>query len=542
MNEKKYFKLTPFKMQVLQSFPFIDADFDALTNYELLCKVVEYLNLTIDNVNNIEDNVDELNTSFITLKNYVDNYFDNLDIQDEIDNKLDEMALSGELTDIIAQYLGLAGVFGYNTIADMSDAINLADGSICRCLGQNTYNDGKGAFYKVRTITIDDTIDGFNIVALDSGDTLIAERLHDYYINSLNSQVSSINNSLSLLTNKKYLLVGDSYATGYQGSGQPTIEGFYTKVVNDLGLTAQIVASNGYGFMGIDGTHKWITLLQNTTIPNKNTFTDIIILGGMNDRANDNVFETNMNELFTYLNTNFPNATIHVGCVGRYRATATASNITAMHRVSNIYKYYATKKGHKYIDGSELILHNMSWFLDDNIHPNNYGQLQLAYGLEQYLLNGEINTLTSISNLQDFQEDTLTPVDNVTLSGFSAYSYITKDVVNFYLGGNFNFVENITLSNLTDIVVGKLTNSYVCGSSGYQGLDAVITGYVYSTNLVNNSHYVKVTFRLYNDNENNIHLKAFSVMDNGNVNNNLTINQISFPYGMIKMSASTRYC
>ena len=38
-NEKKFIKLTPFKMQVLQTFPFIDADFDAITNYELLCKV-----------------------------------------------------------------------------------------------------------------------------------------------------------------------------------------------------------------------------------------------------------------------------------------------------------------------------------------------------------------------------------------------------------------------------------------------------------------------------------------------------------------------
>ena len=35
--------LTPFKMQVLTNFPYIEADFDALTNYQLLCKIVEYL-------------------------------------------------------------------------------------------------------------------------------------------------------------------------------------------------------------------------------------------------------------------------------------------------------------------------------------------------------------------------------------------------------------------------------------------------------------------------------------------------------------------
>ena len=93
-NEKKFIKLTPFKMQVLQSFPFIDEDFDAINNYELLCKVVEYLNTTVDNVDLLNEKIDEFQT-----------YFDNLDVQEEINNKLDEMAESGELNDIIKNYV-----------------------------------------------------------------------------------------------------------------------------------------------------------------------------------------------------------------------------------------------------------------------------------------------------------------------------------------------------------------------------------------------------------------------------------------------------
>lgn len=93
-NEKKFIKLTPFKMQVLQSFPFIDEDFDAITNYELLCKVVEYLNKTVDNVDLLNEKVEEF-----------ENYFDNLDVQEEINNKLDEMAEDGTLAEIINQEL-----------------------------------------------------------------------------------------------------------------------------------------------------------------------------------------------------------------------------------------------------------------------------------------------------------------------------------------------------------------------------------------------------------------------------------------------------
>ena len=175
MKEKKYIKLTPFKMQVLQSFPFIDADFDALTNYELLCKVVEYLNITIDNVN-------LLNDDFKVLYDYVHDYFKNLDVQEEINNKLDDMAESGELTDIIAQYLGLAGVLAFDTVSDMKNATNLVNGSICKTLGYHTLNDGGMATYKIRTVTNEDTVDEMFIIALND-ETLVAELIIENEIN-----------------------------------------------------------------------------------------------------------------------------------------------------------------------------------------------------------------------------------------------------------------------------------------------------------------------------------------------------------------------
>ena len=182
-EEKKYIKLTPFKMQVLQSFPFIDADFDALTNYELLCKVVDYLNKTINNVDVLNDEVEEYINKFNELKAYVDNYFDNLDVQEEINNKLDEMAESGELTDIIAQYLGLAGVLSFNTVSDMKQATNLVNGSTCKTLGYYELNDGGKATYKIRNITNNDIVDEMFIISLNN-ENLIAELIEDNIINA----------------------------------------------------------------------------------------------------------------------------------------------------------------------------------------------------------------------------------------------------------------------------------------------------------------------------------------------------------------------
>lgn len=48
--------------------------------------------------------VEEYIGKFVELKDFVDNYFDNLDVQEEINNKLDEMAEDGTLAEIINNY------------------------------------------------------------------------------------------------------------------------------------------------------------------------------------------------------------------------------------------------------------------------------------------------------------------------------------------------------------------------------------------------------------------------------------------------------
>ena len=98
-------KIPKFRRCVLQNFPFIEQDFDALTDYELLCKVVEYLNKTIDSQNEVTEQTEQLTSAFNALQTYVDTYFDNLDVQTEVNAKLDEMAEDGTLEEIIGHYI-----------------------------------------------------------------------------------------------------------------------------------------------------------------------------------------------------------------------------------------------------------------------------------------------------------------------------------------------------------------------------------------------------------------------------------------------------
>ena len=110
-----YNKIYPFRFWCQKVLPLVYDD--SLSYYELLCKVVEYLNNVITDVNSVISGVEDLEEQFETLKKYVDTYFDNLDVQEEINNKLDEMAQDGSLSDIInncASYV--SAEIGWNVI------------------------------------------------------------------------------------------------------------------------------------------------------------------------------------------------------------------------------------------------------------------------------------------------------------------------------------------------------------------------------------------------------------------------------------------
>ena len=176
---------------------------DSLSYYECLCALWKWLQTdVIDVINNnatvtqkwreeltefeddMTDKFDNLNDAFDTLKTWVETYFDNLDVQEEINNKLDEMAEDGTLADIISQYLNSTAIFGYDTVADMKAAENLISGSYAHTLGYYAKNDGGAALYKIRDITNDDVIDEASIIEMgDGSDQLVAELINEGDIN-----------------------------------------------------------------------------------------------------------------------------------------------------------------------------------------------------------------------------------------------------------------------------------------------------------------------------------------------------------------------
>lgn len=127
-------------------------------------------------------------------------WFENLDVQEEVNNKIEEMYESGQLQEIITQYLEISGVLGFDTIANLKSSTNLIEGSICKTIGSLTYNDGKGNYFKIRQLTSGDVIDEKTLFALTNFETLVAEILPDFYLNEVKEDVTTLEKSVGTIS------------------------------------------------------------------------------------------------------------------------------------------------------------------------------------------------------------------------------------------------------------------------------------------------------------------------------------------------------
>ena len=130
----------------------------------------------------VNETVDEYIEKFTALKDFVDDYFENLDVQEEINNKLDDMLDAGTLQEIIIQYIQSTALWMFDTVADMKLATNLVNGSYTCTLGFYTKNDKGGATYRIRTKTGADTIDEMTLLSIYDN-TLVAELVTESEMN-----------------------------------------------------------------------------------------------------------------------------------------------------------------------------------------------------------------------------------------------------------------------------------------------------------------------------------------------------------------------
>lgn len=116
-----YKDLQPFRFWCQKVLPLVYDD--SLSYYELLCKVVDYLNKTMEDVGTLEGDVTNLHKAYEQLQDYVNNYFNTLDVQEEINNKLDLMANNGTLNILLQMHARM--VLPSNDVSGKTDTLNI---------------------------------------------------------------------------------------------------------------------------------------------------------------------------------------------------------------------------------------------------------------------------------------------------------------------------------------------------------------------------------------------------------------------------------
>ena len=364
----------PFKYMVATIGNLPTSFVDSMSYYELLAWLCQYLEKTvIPAIDNNAEALEELQAKYIELKAYVDNYFDNLDVQEEINNKLDDMAEHGELADIIAQYLQLAGVLAFNTIADMQAATNIVNGSTAKTLGATNYLDGKGRYYKIRNITNDDVVDGVNIISItaDPTNTLIAELIPEETV----TKIAEIEEELA--SKKKMLVVGDSWSMNNYPYTTSQDSMWYRVMAKELNLTVQSYAQSGAGYI-VSGN--LFSTQVNSIIANEDPdeISKIIIFGGLNDlstyQASGELY-TACTNILSSLKSAFPNSELIVAGIN---VPAAAPSDMALIGTTEL-RDATYSAGCIFVDTNMFLLgYNMLSATNSPAHPNEAGQIFLG--------------------------------------------------------------------------------------------------------------------------------------------------------------------
>lgn len=318
-------------------------------------------------------------------------------------------------------------------------------------------------------------------------------------INTLSNNLDSVSTSVDTLNenykkrytlnNRKFIFVGDSYGTALYGN-------WVAQLGNILGINDYIdCAVDGSAFSSPDVESQWITILQNNTASltsdEKNSITDIICLGGINDAmpysAYSSVIENpddikvsvwttdKINAFLTYCKTTFPNAIVSLGFIGNtdHNDYRTYPNVARA-----MYDWDECCSSHnnvRKINGMQYLMHDYQNMAADWIHPTADAGLLIAKECASFILGGNVNYDRAFK----VGNDKLVKGTN-TDSRISKWTLGDNDKQNVRINGNLitgfigsylsiefnNLASNITFAEGTDIVIGEMKQKQILYGKG----------------------------------------------------------------------------
>ena len=108
MFPNPYYRCSPFYTFAIQNFPFLEKDFDALNDYQMMCQIFKYLDDKIKEVDEkyggIFETVEKLEVDFETFKNEVNKTIQTFktEVLNDVDVRLNNQYI--KILDLLNQY------------------------------------------------------------------------------------------------------------------------------------------------------------------------------------------------------------------------------------------------------------------------------------------------------------------------------------------------------------------------------------------------------------------------------------------------------
>ena len=269
----------------------------SLTYEEQIIAIGHYLEETvIPALNNNAEAVAELQSLFVQLKDYVENYFTNLDVQEEINIKLDALVEDGTFESILINITNLNKT--YESYNDFINDTSLGNGNKVKILSYDEIGDGIAEFI------ITDTQDNghYQIPVNNLYATCINKEINAKYLNPNNDDLTT-----TLNANSKYF---DKiiFTKNYKISGNIIL---ITNIHLDF-MNHTLTCEN-------ENT-KYISLLNNSIIENLNTVNvGVDVYGSNNIIKNIKVTNTTTSSFYINVGNNVQHINNKfINCVSSY--------------------------------------------------------------------------------------------------------------------------------------------------------------------------------------------------------------------------------
>ena len=255
------------------------------------------------------------------------------------------------------------------------------------------------------------------------------------------SGVAHINSIIANFSvHHRMVLLADSYGGRVNANGK-TIANLVQGTMNipDEDFYSSYVP--GAAFAHQTTTHKFITQLENCTISDKDSVTEIVIVCGAND-ANYYSADTMaaVLEFYNYAKANYRIAKVIIVGLG---LTFTPLGISIKERARNAFRA-STQYGVIYAQGSEYVLMNDYLLESDRVHPNLYGVPICAQAVCNAITSYYCNTIYYKSFTDTSEDMQVAPVFSLTNPSSASLLLMTPQMYNArmqLINGQFDLVS-----------------------------------------------------------------------------------------------------